>query len=84
MGKKSQKSAQKPQKSVLSSWVDSTYSSTLSVFSRNNSFDKAFLEFDPSYDWGFVIHAENYRIYCEYGDCTIPFYECIFSVFHFL
>lgn len=40
----------------------------------------AFLEVRSSSHWGILTSNENERICIEYGDCTIPFYKCIFSV----
>lgn len=44
MGKKSRKSAQKSLKNVQSSLVDSAYSLTIFVFSREGNLEGAFLE----------------------------------------
>ncbi|KAI5422131.1 hypothetical protein KIW84_045548 [Lathyrus oleraceus] len=80
MGKKSQKSTQKSHKNVPSSWVDSSNSSAIYVFSREVNLDREFLEVSPSSDWGVLTPSENSRISSEYGDCAIPFYECTVPV----
>lgn len=52
MAKKAQKSANKSKKNAPSSWVDSVYFSTISIFAKNGSNDGEFLEVAPYLTWG--------------------------------
>ena len=63
--------------------MDPVYSSTVSFFFIDGNIDGVFLEIGPSYDWGVLTSDENEKLCSEYGNCTIPFYECIFSILGF-
>lgn len=80
MGKKSHKSAKKSQKNAQSLWMDSVYSSTISIFVRDGNLDGAFLEVVSSSDWGVLTPSDNVRICSEYDNYIILFYECTFSI----
>lgn len=80
MGKKSQNSSKKSQNNVQSSWVDTAYSSTIFVFSKEGNINGVFLGVGTSSYLGFLTPSQNDYISSEYGDCVIPFYECTFSV----
>lgn len=71
--------SQKSKEEVCVSRADPTYSLVVSIFSRKGSLDGPFLIVGPSLDWGVLTPGEIERIYSEYDDCVIPFYQCIFS-----
>lgn len=83
MGKKSQKSIHESQKISPSSLVDSAYSYIIFVFAKVGGLDDTFIEFNPSSYQGVLTPTKDERICSKYGDCTVPFYECYFSVLGF-
>lgn len=75
MGQKSRKSAQKSQKSVPYSWVDSIYSYIISTFRKVGNLDVAFVELGPSSYWRVLTPAEDERVYDKYKDWAFSFYK---------
>lgn len=75
MGQKSRKSAQKSQKSVPSSWVDSIYSYIISTFRKVGNLDVAFVELGPSSYWRVLTLVEDERVCDKYKDWAFFFYK---------
>lgn len=80
MNKKTCKSAYKPQKNVRSSWVDFVYFSTILIFAKNGSLVGVFLDVNPLYDCGSLTPYKDKRVYINYVDYVIPYYECTFMI----
>lgn len=72
--------SQNSKEDAFASWVDLAISITTSTFSREGNLEREFLDVSPSSDQGVLIPEESKRIYSEYGNCTIIFYKCNFSL----
>lgn len=72
--------SQKLKEDVHASWEDLVFSSIVSIFVREGSLDGTFLDVGLPLDWGVFTLGDNERIYNEYGDCAIPFYQCVFLI----
>lgn len=79
MAKKSQKDVKGNHKNSLFPWEGSVYSSTMTIFTKEGSLDKEFLEVGEPSLWGSTTPVEDGRICSEYGGCIIPLYKCVFS-----
>lgn len=61
-------------------WVDPKISAIVSIFAREGSLKKAFLQVSPHGVWGILIPKEDKNIWSGYNRRDIPFYECTFSI----
>lgn len=57
--------------------VDLATSVITYTFARKGTLEEVFLDVGPSSNWGALILEDDKIIYSEYGECIIPFYECI-------
>lgn len=60
-------------------WEGSIYFSTVSIFNKEGSLNKAFYEVGALSLWGFTIYGKDDKICSDYGNCSVPLYEYPFS-----
>lgn len=54
-------------------WVDLAILAIVYIFAREGSPKRAFLELDPSSNWGISIPKEDKKVFSEYNGCVIVF-----------
>lgn len=73
-------SISKSQKDTQSSWMDSVYSSTTSVFAKHGGLDGVSTKVGLSFDLGIRILSYDERVCDKYGARVIPIYEWALSI----